>query len=174
MERIGKYKVLQKIGAGAMGEVYRAVDPNIERDVAIKILTGDRDAAPDMHKRFLREARSAGQLSHRNIITIYDLVEEGALAYMVMEFLDGEDLHTKIAQRFVLSLEQKLELMLEMCDGLGHAHQRGIVHRDIKPGNIFITRTGQLKILDFGLAHAGVSDITKTGYLMGTPNYMSP
>jgi serine/threonine protein kinase/tetratricopeptide (TPR) repeat protein len=173
-ETIGKYKIVSKIGAGAMGEVYRALDPLIGREVAIKILSPALDGAPDSRRRFLREARSAGQLSHKNIITIYDLVEDGDLTYLIMELLEGEDLQAWIARRPDLPLEHTLETMIEVCEGLAHAHHKGIIHRDIKPANIFITRFDQVKILDFGLAHAGVSDITQTGYVMGTPNYMSP
>ena len=174
MEKIGKYEVLGKIGEGAMGVVYKALDPLMERVVAVKTMSADLDSEPDLKTRFLREAKSAGQLSHKNIITIYDLFEEGGRVYIAMEFLDGEELKAKIARRERLPLEYKLRFMTEICEGLGHAHQREIIHRDIKPGNVHITRGGHVKILDFGLARIAASDITRTGSVMGTPNYMSP
>ncbi len=174
MERIGKYQILGQIGQGAMGVVYKALDPFIERVVAVKTMSADLDADPEVRARFFREARSAGQLSHKNIVTIYDLGEEGGKAYMAMEFLDGEDLKDIIGRRDSLPLERKLKLMRDLLEGLGHAHKRQVIHRDIKPGNIHITRSGELKILDFGLARITSSDITRAGSVMGTPNYMSP
>ena len=157
-----------------MGVVYKALDPFIERIVAVKTMSADLDADPEVRARFYREARSAGQLSHKNIVTIFDLGEEGGKAYMVMEFLDGEDLKNIIGRRKQLPLERKVQFMRELLEGLGHAHKRQVIHRDIKPGNLHITRAGQLKILDFGLARISSSDITRTGSVMGTPNYMSP
>ncbi len=172
--KIGKYEILEKIGQGAMGVVYRARDPLMERIVAVKTMSTDLDAAPEMRARFFREARSAGQLSHKNIITIFELGEEDRRAYMVMEFVEGEDLKTRIARGQRMSLEDKLRLVTELAEGLAHAHQKKVIHRDIKPGNIYITASGLVKILDFGLAHVASSDITKTGSVLGTPNYMSP
>jgi tetratricopeptide (TPR) repeat protein len=174
MDRIGKYQILEQVGQGAMGVVYKALDPLMERLVAIKTMSADLDAEPELRTRFFREARSAGKLSHKNIVTIHDLGEETNRAYMVMEFLDGEDLKGKITRRERMPLETKLRLMMEVCEGLAHAHNKDVVHRDIKPGNIHITRTGQVKIMDFGLARIASSEITRTGSVMGTPNYMSP
>jgi serine/threonine protein kinase len=174
VEKIGKYQILGQIGQGAMGVVYKALDPFIERVVAVKTMSADLDSDPEVRARFYREARSAGLLSHKNIVTIYDLGEEGGRAYMVMEFLDGEDLKNIIARREQLPLERKLEFMRQLLEGLGHAHRRQVIHRDIKPGNLHVTKAGQLKILDFGLARISTSDITRTGSVMGTPNYMSP
>ena len=174
MDKIGKYKVLGKIGEGAMGVVYKALDPRIGRVVAVKTMSADLDGEPELRQRFEREALSAGRLSHKNLITIYDLFEEDGRIFIAMEFLDGEELKSKLARREPMSLECKLRLMLELSEGLEHAHQREIIHRDIKPGNIFITRRGQLKILDFGIARIASSDLTKAGTVMGTPNYMSP
>jgi hypothetical protein len=173
-QKIGKYEILEKIGQGAMGVVYRARDPLMERIVAVKTMSTDLDAAPEMRARFFREARSAGQLSHKNIITIFELGEEDRRAYMVMEFVEGEDLKTRIGRGERMSLEDKLRLVSEIGEGLAHAHQKKVIHRDIKPGNIYITASGTVKILDFGLAHVASSDITKTGSVLGTPNYMSP
>jgi serine/threonine-protein kinase len=174
LEKIGKYEIIEKLGQGGMGVVYKARDPIIQRIVAIKTISAQLDSNPELRTRFFREARSAGQLSHVNIITIYDLGEENGRAYIAMEYLDGEDLKAKIAKREPLSLEAKLRIMIEVCDALAHAHERQVIHRDIKPGNIYITSTGQVKILDFGLAHVESSDITKSGQTLGTPNYMSP
>ena len=174
MKKIGKYEIIDKLGEGAMGVVYKAQDPFMERVVAVKTIAADLDADPELHARFFREARSAGQLSHKNIITIYELGEDNGRVYMAMEFLDGEDLKDKIALRRQLQLEEKLRMMVQLCEGLSHAHHEGIIHRDIKPGNIHITRSGQTKILDFGLARIATSDITKIGSVMGTPSYMSP
>jgi len=174
MNRIGKYQVLEQIGQGAMGVVYKALDPLMERLVAVKTMSADLDAEPELRTRFFREARSAGKLSHKNIVTIHDLGEEAGRAYMVMEFLDGEDLKGKITRRERMPLETKLRLMIEVAEGLAHAHNKDVVHRDIKPGNIHITRTGHVKIMDFGLARIASSEITRTGSVMGTPNYMSP
>src|SRR5215475_7305388 len=157
-----------------MGVVFKAMDPSIERIVAVKTMSADLDTDPELRARFFREARSAGQLSHKNIVTIYDLGEEAGKAYMAMEFLDGEDLKQMISRNARIPLELKLEYMIEVLDGLSHAHKKGIFHRDIKPGNIYITNAGQVKILDFGLARMASSDMTKTGSVMGTPNYMSP
>src|SRR5215471_5390916 len=157
-----------------MGIVYKAMDPSIERIVAVKTMSADLDSDPELRARFFREARSAGQLSHKNIVTIYDLGEEAGKAYMAMEFLDGEDVKQMITRGARVPIESKLEYMIEVLDGLSHAHQKGIFHRDIKPGNIYVTKSGQVKILDFGLARMASSDVTKTGLLMGTPNYMSP
>ena len=174
IEKIGRYKILEQIGQGAMGVVYKALDPFIERVVAVKTMSADLDADPDFRARCFREARSIGQLSHKNIIVIYDLGEEGGKAYMAMEFLDGEDLKFRIARKEHIPLEVKLRYMIEVTEGLSHAHKKEVFHRDIKPGNIYITKTGQVKILDFGLARLASSDMTKSGSVMGTPNYMSP
>jgi len=157
-----------------MGIVYKALDPSIERIVAVKTMSADLDSDPELRARFFREARSAGQLSHKNIVTIYDLGEEAGKAYMAMEFLDGEDIKQLITSGVRVPIESKVEYMIEVLEGLAHAHQKGIFHRDVKPGNIYITNSGQVKILDFGLARMASSDITKTGLVMGTPNYMSP
>jgi serine/threonine protein kinase len=174
VDKIGRYQLLKKVGQGAMGVVYKAMDPSIERVVAVKTMSADLDTDPELRARFFREARSAGQLSHKNIVTIYDLGEEAGKAYMAMEFLDGEDVKQMITRGARVSIESRLEYMIEVLEGLSHAHQKGIFHRDIKPGNLYITKSGQVKILDFGLARMASSDVTKTGLLMGTPNYMSP
>jgi serine/threonine-protein kinase len=173
-KKIGKYEVLERVGQGAMGVVYKARDPLMRRVVAIKTMSSEIATEPELHERFFREAQSAGNLSHRNIITIYELGEEGRRPFIAMEFLAGEDLKTKLDRRAKLSLEDRLRWMRETMEGLAHAHRKEVIHRDIKPANIFITREGETKILDFGLARLTSSVATKSGLVMGTPSYMSP
>jgi serine/threonine-protein kinase len=171
---IGKYEVLERVGQGAMGIVYKARDPIMRRIVAIKTMSAEIASDPELHDRFYREARSAGNLSHRNIITIYDMGESDGKPYIAMEFLSGEDLKTKLDRRAKLTLEDRLSWMRETMAGLAHAHGKEVIHRDIKPANIFITREAEPKILDFGLARLTSSVATKSGLVMGTPSYMSP
>ncbi|PYQ25540.1 MAG: hypothetical protein DMF81_01965 [Acidobacteria bacterium] len=173
-DKIGKYQIVGKIGQGAMGEVFKAHDPLLNRLVAVKTISGKPGTQSDAHKRFLREAQSAARLNHPNIITVYDLGEEQGRVFMAMELLEGTDLREVINTRAVTDLGQKLELMEQICDGLAYAHSKQVVHRDLKPGNIHIQPNGQVKIMDFGLARLGASEMTATGTVMGTPNYMSP
>ncbi len=173
LDHIGKYRVVGAIGKGAMGEVYKAKDPLLNRFVAIKRIAPSLAADPDFRRRFQREAQSAAQLSHANIVTVFDFGEEDGLPYMAMELLEGRDLKEVIRSRD-LRLGEKLSVMEQLCDGLAFAHSKGVVHRDLKPGNIHLQPGGQVKILDFGLALLGTSDMTKTGTVMGTPHYMSP
>ncbi len=173
-EKIGKYQIVGKIGHGAMGEVFKAHDPLLNRLIAVKTISGSAPAESDAHKRFLREAQSAARLNHPNIITVFDLGEEQGRVYMAMELLEGTDLREIINTHAVTDLGQKLDLMEQVCDGLAYAHAKQIVHRDLKPGNIHVQPSGQVKIMDFGLARLGASEMTATGTVMGTPNYMSP
>jgi serine/threonine-protein kinase len=172
--KIGKYEVLERVGQGAMGIVYKARDPLMRRIVGIKTMSAEIASDPELHDRFYREARSAGNLSHRNIITIYDLGEEERRPFIAMEFLAGEDLKTKLDRRAKLSLEERLRWMRETMEGLEHAHRKEIIHRDIKPANIFITREGEVKILGVGLARLASAGATRRRLVMGTPRYMSP
>jgi len=174
LDQIGKYRIVGKIGQGAMGEVYKAHDAVLNRMVAIKTINADLGADETLRKRFQREAQSAARLNHPNIITVYDYGEERNKIYMAMELLEGVDLKQTIAQRAPLSLEEKLEIMDQVCDGLAFAHAGDIVHRDLKPANIHLLANGQVKIMDFGLARLGGSEMTRTGSVMGTPHYMSP
>jgi predicted Ser/Thr protein kinase len=174
IEQIGKYRVLAKIGQGAMGDVYKGHDPTLNRDVAIKTITASLGAEDDIRKRFLREAQSAARLNHPNIITVYDYGEEQGKIFMAMELLEGRDLKDLIAQNKLGDLHQKLDLMEQMADGLAFAHAHDLIHRDVKPANIHVQPTGQVKILDFGLARFSSSEMTRTGMVMGTPHYMSP
>ena len=157
-----------------MGVVYRAHDTLLERVVALKIISTSIEDNPDLRERFFREARAAGQLSHRNIITIHDLGEHEGQPFLSMEFLTGEDLQHRLARQEPMSLRRKLEVASEICDGLSYAHRRGLVHRDVKPANIFITDDGVVKLLDFGLARMVTSELTRSNMMMGTLNYMSP
>ncbi len=173
-QKLGKYNIVGKIGKGAMGEVYKGHDPILNRFVAIKIIAETLGTDADLVERFKREARNAAGLNHPNIITIYDFVEEEGHLYMVMELLEGQDLKELIKSGSPVTVEQILSIMEQITDGLGFAHSRGIIHRDLKPANIHVSKNGQVKILDFGLVHESTSDMTKTGQVMGTPNYMSP
>ena len=174
LDQIGKYKIVGKIGQGAMGEVFKAHDAVLNRMVAIKTINADLGTDETLRKRFQREAQSAARLNHPNIITVYDYGEEHNKIYMAMELLEGIDLKQTIVQRAPLSLDEKLEIMDQICDGLAFAHAGDIVHRDLKPANIHLLANGQVKIMDFGLARLGGSEMTRTGMVMGTPHYMSP
>jgi serine/threonine-protein kinase len=173
-QNIGKYEILGKLGEGAMGVVFKARDPIINRLVAIKMIASTLDSDDDLRKRFRREAQSAGQLNHPNIITVYDFSEDQGKVFMIMELLEGTDLREIIRVRPNAPLTQKLSIMEQICDGLAFAHGRDVVHRDLKPSNIHVLPNGQVKIMDFGLARLASSDMTRTGLVMGTPQYMSP
>ncbi len=173
MKTLGKYELLEEIATGGMGKICRARDRVLHRDVAIKtIFTGQTD--PQLKQRFYREARACAVLTHPNIITVFDLGEQQGVSYIAMELLEGEDLRRFIDRRGTMSLEAKIDFMCEVCDGLAHAHENGILHRDIKPGNIFVLKSGRPKILDFGVARIAASNMTLPGTTPGTPRYMSP
>jgi predicted Ser/Thr protein kinase/tetratricopeptide (TPR) repeat protein len=174
MPTIARYQLLEKLGQGGMGIVYRAHDTLLQRIVAVKVISTPVDTDPEPRERFFREARAAGQLSHKNIITIYDLGEHEGQPYLAMEFLTGQDLAARMTDPQRMSLRRKLEVATEMCEGLDYAHAHGVVHRDIKPGNIFLTDSGTVKIVDFGLARLVTSDLTRSHMMMGTVNYMAP
>ena len=174
LDRIGKYRVVGKIGQGAMGEVYKAHDPLLNRYVALKTISPSLAADAEFRERFRREAQSAARLNHPNIVTVFDFGEESGLTYMAMELLEGLDLREALRRRSLGHLGRKLEVLEQLCDGLAFAHSQGVVHRDLKPGNVHIQPTGHVKILDFGLARLGASEITRAGTVMGTPHYMSP
>jgi serine/threonine-protein kinase len=174
LESVGKYKILGEIGEGAMGIVYKAHDPFLNRYVAIKMISASLKADNELRERFQREAQAAASLNHPNIVTVHDFGEEQGKIYMAMELLEGTDLREVIGNPAQRRLEDKLAIMEQVCDGLAFAHAKTIVHRDLKPGNIHILPNGTVKIMDFGLARLGSSDMTATGLVMGTPNYMSP
>ncbi len=173
-KRLGKYEIVEKIGQGAMGEVYRAHDPVLGRDVAVKTMAASIGADAEQRSRFQREAQSAGRLNHPNIITVYDYGEEQGQVFIAMELLEGDDLKDLAARGPAFSLERTLDLMDQLCEGLAFAHARGVVHRDLKPANIHVQPNGQVKIMDFGLARLDTSNMTRAGMIMGTPNYMAP
>src|SRR5579884_477226 len=173
-KKLGKYDVLDVIGRGGMGVIYKGVDPGIGRIVAIKMMTGAFVENPELLQRFYREAQSAGKLQHPNIVTVYDLGVQDGNPYLVMEFLEGESLDTIIRTHRSLPLEEKINIVLQICDALAYAHQRHIIHRDIKPANIMVLRDGGVKIVDFGIARIGNEAMTRPGQMLGSFQYMSP
>jgi hypothetical protein len=174
LKKLGKYEVLAELGHGAMGVVYRARDPFINRLVALKTITTGVADDPALLERFYREAQSAGGLQHPNIVTIYDMGEAGDLPYIAMELIEGENLEQVIARRAALPMTVKLVYATQACRALDYAHKRGIVHRDIKPGNIMVGKDGTVKVVDFGIARVLEASRTQTGMLIGTFAYMSP
>src|SRR5690349_627584 len=175
--RFGRYELLGELGQGAMGVVYRAHDPVLDRVVAIKTinLTLPKDELAEYEARFYQEARAAGGLNHPNIVTIYDIGKGERVAYMAMEFLEGEELRSTLASGQPLPLTQALDVIIQVAEGLAYAHERHIVHRDIKPANIMIVRDGLVKITDFGIARMRTTEVkTMTGMIMGSPKYMAP
>ncbi len=174
MLSVGRYQLLETLGEGGMGVVYKAFDPLLQRTVAVKLISARLQDAPDLRQRFFAEARAAGQLSHRNIVTIFDLGEDHGHPYFAMEFLEGRNLRARMQSPELMSLDRKLEVMTQVCEGLAYAHSKGITHRDIKPANIFITDAGDVKVLDFGLARLPASELTHSKTLIGTLNYMTP
>ena len=172
--QIGKYTVVDRLGRGAMGAVYRCHDSMLNRQVAVKLIASSLDQKDMLRARFVREAQSAAQLNHPNIVTVYEFGEHDGEFFMAMELLEGNDLKDVIAARTQLTLDDKLNMMEQICDGLGFAHKQGVIHRDLKPGNMHVLPDGRIKVLDFGLARIQDSDVTKSGMVMGTPSYMSP
>jgi serine/threonine protein kinase len=178
MNNIGKYKILGILGQGGMGIVYKGLDPDIERKVAIKTIRFETITAgphrEELLNRVMREAKAAGRLNHPNIVTIYDVVREGNLTYIVMQYVDGQNLQARIDSGQVFSLPQIVDLLAPISDALDYAHKNGIVHRDIKPGNILIDESGKPYLADFGVARIETSTITQAGTALGTLSYMSP
>ena len=175
--KLGRYEIESEIGRGAMGVVYRATDPVLDRTVAIKTInmSTDQGERAEYEARFYQEAKAAGGLSHPNIVTVYDVGDSGDIAYMAMEFLEGTELHDLTGEGRCLPVEKAVDIAAQVADGLGYAHERGVVHRDIKPANIMILHNGPVKITDFGIARMRYSEVkTQTGMLLGSPRYMSP
>src|SRR5215471_16838238 len=184
--RLGPYEILGQIGAGGMGEVYRAKDPRLGRDVAIKVLPASFSADADRLRRFEQEAKAAGILNHPNITAVYDIGSHDGAPYVVQELLEGETLRSVLAGGR-LSTRRAIDYSLQIVHGLAAAHEKGIVHRDLKPENIFVTNDGRVKLLDFGLAKlthteegSGATNLptatagTEPGVVLGTLGYMSP
>ena len=175
-EKFGRFKVLDELGRGAMGVVYRAQDSALGRTVAIKTIALTGSAAErDVHEaRFLQEARAAGSIGHPSIITIYDVGREGDTAFIAMELLEGRDLRDMIREVSLMP-SRAVAIAAAVAEGLAYAHQHGVVHRDIKPGNIMVLPDGRVKIMDFGIARLHEPTVkTQTGVLLGSPQYMSP
>ena len=171
--KFGKYEIIKEIGKGAMGVVYLAFDPIIERQVAIKTMNPQLFQDKEQRERFFREAKSAGILQHPNIVTIYDMGMEGDTPFIVMEYVEGKDLDSLIKAKEI-DLDTALKIMTQLCDALAYAHSKGIIHRDIKPSNIRVLPDNTIKIMDFGIAKKSGSDLTQTGVLLGTVSYMAP
>lgn len=171
---IGRYRIIERIGKGAMGMVYAAEDEAIGRQVAIKVMAADLEDEPEIRERFYREAKITGQLNHRNIVTVFDLGEEHGHPYLVMELLLGTPLAEHLLSPAARPIDAKVDLMIQMCEGLHAAHTGGVIHRDIKPSNLFVQGDGTLKILDFGVARLAASTLTVGSFVLGTPEYMSP
>lgn len=173
---IGRYQVVAILGQGAMGTVYKAVDPLIERTVAIKTinLNLSKEERAEFEERFYREAKSAGRLNHSNIVTIYDVGEIGDIAYIAMEYLDGKSLREMLDSGVVLPVDMIGKIAARIADALNYAHQNHVVHRDIKPANIMITPTRDVKIMDFGIAQVPTGSRTQLGTVLGSPKYMAP
>ncbi len=174
MRKLGKYEVLGELGHGSMGVVYRARDPIINRPVALKTITTGLAEDPNLLQRFYREAQSAGGLQHPNIVTIYDMGDEKNLPYIAMELIEGESLDQLITRRTNLPAISKLTYIVQACQAFDYAHKRGIVHRDIKPGNVMVNKDSVVKVVDFGIARVLDTSKTQTGMLIGTFAYMSP
>src|SRR5262249_45241806 len=183
--RLGPYEILAPLGAGGMGEVYRAKDVRLNREVAIKVLPATFSADAQRVRRFQQEAQAASALNHPNILTVYDVGSHEGIFYVVSELLEGETLRERLAAS-PIPVRKAIDHAIQIARGLAAAHAKGIVHRDLKPANLFVTSDGQLKILDFGLAKittaksarateaATEATATEPGVVMGTVGYMSP
>jgi tRNA A-37 threonylcarbamoyl transferase component Bud32 len=175
---LGRYEILEQIGRGAMGIVYKGRDPKLNRLTAIKTIRFadefDEDQVEKIKQQFYREAQVVAKLSHSNIVTIYDVGEDLDLSYLAMEYLEGESLAKYTKPENLLSIRKCIDVVSQVCDGLEFAHNHGIVHRDIKPANIMLLKNGLIKVTDFGIARVPASSKTHTGIIKGTPYYMSP
>ncbi len=172
--RIGRYLVTGRIGHGGMGMVYRGLDPALEREVAVKTLTVEGTLDEESRRRFAVEAKAAAKLQHRNIVTVFELGEDRGVPFIAMEMLPGVDLEALVRSGEEMLLAEKLEIVIQVCRGLAFAHEHGIVHRDVKPSNIRLLDDGTVKIMDFGIAKLGGTQLTKAGMMVGTVHYMSP
>ena len=177
INQLGRYNIIGELGQGAMGTVYKAVDPLIDRVVAIKTinLSLALDEKDEYESRFYQEAKAAGRLSHPNIVTIYDVGKSDEIAYIAMEFLQGRELRSVLNDGKRMTVEEVINVVAQVAQGLAYAHEHGIVHRDVKPSNIMIVRDGHVKITDFGIARMASAAVrTQTGMVLGSPKYMSP
>jgi serine/threonine-protein kinase len=177
IKQLGRYEVMSELGQGAMGVVYKARDPLIDRIVAIKTINlgMEQEDHEEYEARFYQEAKAAGRLNHPNIVTIYDVGKSGDIAYIAMEFLQGRELRDVLREDGQMPVSRVLDVAAQVASGLAYAHDHQIVHRDVKPSNIMVIRDGQVKITDFGIARMASSAIrTQTGMVLGSPKYMSP
>ncbi|MFC1524493.1 serine/threonine protein kinase [Thermodesulfobacteriota bacterium] len=177
MDKLGKYDITGELGKGAMGVVYKGIDPMIGRTVAIKTINKnalESEAAEEMLARFKQEARSVGRLSHPNIVVVYEYSEDGDIGFISMAYVKGRELKSYFDNNELFSLPSIVKIMRQLLDALNFAHQQKIVHRDIKPSNIMVMDNGHIMITDFGIARIESSELTQVGTTMGTPSYMSP
>jgi len=177
IERIGKYQITEVVGRGAMGVVYKAFDPNIRRTVAIKTIRLDgteEDTTQALLARFRNEAQAAGRLTHPGIVGVHEYGEEDGLAYIAMEFIQGNSLREYFARGTRFGEADAVSTMTQLLEALSYAHEQGVWHRDIKPANLIVMRNGKLKIADFGIARIDSANLTQTGFVIGTPGYMAP
>lgn len=170
--RIGKFEIIDRLGQGGMGTVYKARDPGLDRMVALKTIVSGALESEEAKERFFREARAAARLQHPNIVTVFEAGDFEGTLYIAMELLEGQDLSQ--ALNLPRSIQEKARIVVEVCRGLDYAHKRGVIHRDIKPANIRLLPSGGLKIMDFGIARLGEAHMTQTGLVLGTPSYVAP
>jgi len=177
MQNLGRYQIIDQIGAGAMGAVYRAKDPMMGRTVAIKTILAhamDGPQAAEFRERFVREAQAAGRLAHPSIVTMYDVSSDGGTPFLVMEFVEGQTLQSVLESGARVDIDRACNIGIQIAEGLHYAHQNGVIHRDIKPANVLLTSEGRAKIADFGVARLSDAQVTATGQLLGTPAFMAP
>lgn len=177
LTRLGKYEIWRELGRGAMGVVYEAFDPLIERTVAIKTILKsslDKSEVQEAFVRFRREAQAAGRLAHPKIVSIFEYGEDEEMAFIVMELICGNELKEYFDREQRFTIRDGISIVLQLLDALDYSHRRGVVHRDIKPANILLTTDGQIKVADFGIAKIESTHLTQVGMVIGTPNYMSP
>src|SRR5688572_13785712 len=175
VRKLGRYEVVAELGKGAMGTVYKAMDPLLERTVAIKTIniSADDPEMAEYEARFYQEAKAVGGLNHRNIVTVYDVAKSGNMPYLAMELLDGHELGTLLGSGR-LPVAHAIDIAAQVADGLAYAHEHEVVHRDIKPANIMVMKDGLVKIADFGIARMRTKERSTESAIVGSPRYMSP
>ena len=174
MDRIGKYQIRRLVARGGMGALYLAIDPDLDREVAVKVMSDDIMRDEQGRARFYREAKAAARLQHRNIVTVFDFAHDGDVPYIVMEFLRGQNLADRLRSGPPFTLPATLDLTIQLCEGLHFAHGEGVVHRDVKPANIWVLPDGSVKLLDFGIAKSAAGTLTAGTAVVGSAAYMSP